>query len=1035
MNNRIPYLFVALGSTLFFALVVAWGLQTNKTVMASSAVVPVDEPSRSIGVGSLSSNRVASSEQSTTVVVSYTASSENFANPERGMYQQFEYHSDNFVPLWQPALQDLRENDQVTLVLCLFYLELYVTEPISETYLDNMQVELDKIRDSGLKCIVRIAYTDVNPLIDPDTMEERPATPPYGDADKTMVLNHIGQLEPILRANADIIAVVQTGFIGVWGEWYFTDHFVADPNFPSTVTSADYANRFDVVTRTLQALPITRSIQLRTPRYKTNMFGVTVPITPALAHSGSDLARTGHHNDCFLASSTDAGTYVSTTLEYPYLEAETRYLPMGGETCAYNPPRSDCPTAQAELAQFHWSYLHRGYNLAVLNSWGDCLDEITRRLGYRFELIEGTYDSTVAQGDNLNVTIVLRNVGYAAPFNPRDVQIILEDVTRRAAPVVLPVDEDPRFWLPGTTVTLTHAIPIPSDLAVGNYRLRLNLPDPVARLADIPAYAIRLANVGTWISNTGYNDLQHTITVVNETGAGTTYYVSQEAHASDANPGTLAQPWATLQHSADTMVAGDTVLVRAGVYTAGAQISTSGSAADGMITYKNFPGETPIIDGSALTVPPADNGLFMLENVSYVRIEGFELRNYRATNAGRTAVGIYVSGAGTQLQIVGNHIHHISSESSNNSDAHAIAVYGTEAPDSINNLLISDNTIHDLELYYSEALVLNGNVEQFEISRNTIHDADNIAIDLIGFEQTSSDPYDQARDGVVQDNVVYNIDTLQNTAYLERSAAGIYVDGGTRIRIERNLVYSANLGIELASEHANRATSYITVANNVLHHNHLAGLAMGGYDELRGSTTHTNIFNNTFYHNDTDAEGNGEIWIQYDTSDIAIKNNIIWAGAGSYLLTNYYNKTMTYTLDHNLYFTDTVGEEANWVFMNTDYQGLTAWQSATGFDSNSQFADPQFVTSNEFDWHLQPQSPAVDMGDSSVDSGLTDIDGQPRIFNSVIDIGADEVNGVLTQVELDAVEISAENSLPTILLLLLFVATIVATFLRRRLNR
>ena len=42
----------------------------------------------------------------------------------------------------------------------------------------------------------------------------------------------------------------------------------------------------------------------------------------------------GHHNDCFLASSTDFGTYDDKSVEYPYLKDDTKYTVMGGETCA-----------------------------------------------------------------------------------------------------------------------------------------------------------------------------------------------------------------------------------------------------------------------------------------------------------------------------------------------------------------------------------------------------------------------------------------------------------------------------------------------------------------------------------------------------------------------------------------------------------------------------------------------------------------------------------------------------------------------------
>lgn len=41
---------------------------------------------------------------------------------------------------------------------------------------------------------------------------------------------------------------------------------------------------------------------------------------------------------------------------------------------------------------------------------------------------------------------------------------------------------------------------------------------------------------------------------------GAIYYVA--TYGNDSNPGTAAQPWRTIQHAANVMVAGDTVFVR-----------------------------------------------------------------------------------------------------------------------------------------------------------------------------------------------------------------------------------------------------------------------------------------------------------------------------------------------------------------------------------------------------------------------------------------------------------------------------------------
>ena len=46
------------------------------------------------------------------------------------------------------------------------------------------------------------------------------------------------------------------------------------------------------------------------------------------------------------------------------------------------------------------------------------------------------------------------------------------------------------------------------------------------------------------------------------------YYIDQNnPSASDQNPGTISQPWRTITKANQTLVAGDTVYIRAGTYT------------------------------------------------------------------------------------------------------------------------------------------------------------------------------------------------------------------------------------------------------------------------------------------------------------------------------------------------------------------------------------------------------------------------------------------------------------------------------------
>ena len=53
------------------------------------------------------------------------------------------------------------------------------------------------------------------------------------------------------------------------------------------------------------------------------------------------------------------------------------------------------------------------------------------------------------------------------------------------------------------------------------------------------------------------------------------------------------------------------------------------------------------------------SALLVIQNKSYVRIEGFEIRNYRTDEHRRTPMGISVLGAGTHIELLKNNVHHI----------------------------------------------------------------------------------------------------------------------------------------------------------------------------------------------------------------------------------------------------------------------------------------------------------------------------------------------------------------------------------------
>ena len=493
---------------------------------------------------------------------------------------------------------------------------------------------------------------------------------------------------------------------------------------------------------------------------------------------------------------------------------------------------------------------------------------------------------------------------------------------------------------------------------------------------------------------------------INTKTVGQPYYV--DPNGNDNNSGTLAEPWKTIQKAANTLTPGDTVYVRGGVYNEKITLNVSGSANNGYITFRNYENEVPILDGTELSVPDGNNGMFLIVDQHYIIIEGFEIRNYRTSTPDIIPVGIHIRGDAHHIQLKNNHIHHIETnapvdEDLMGADAHGIAVYGTSSPDSINNILIEGNELHDLILGSSEGLVINGNVTLFTVSNNIVYDCDNIGIDFIGFEDTApNSDYDQARGGVVSDNIVYNITSFGNPAYgNEYSAGGIYVDGGRDIVIERNTIFQADIGIEIASEHQGRATSYITVRSNFLFKSRMAGIAMGGYDTERGSTENCIIVNNSLYHNGIGEDGNQEILLQFNTLNNIIKNNIFYADDQSILIGNPFTENINNVVDYNLYFHPSGIDDCEFEWQNVIYQGFAAYKSATGNDSHSLFVTPQFADLNEPNLHLLTASSAINAGENLPEIGDYDIDGQTRVQGGIVDIGADEFSETIDVSEVE----------------------------------
>jgi len=80
--------------------------------------------------------------------------------------------------------------------------------------------------------------------------------------------------------------------------------------------------------------------------------------------------------------------------------------------------------------------------------------------------------------------------------------------------------------------------------------------------------------------------------------AGTTYYVDQVT-GNDLDSGlTEDDAWATITKAANTLTAGDTVYIKNGTYREGLNFYTNSGTSGNPITFRNYPGHNPVINGS-----------------------------------------------------------------------------------------------------------------------------------------------------------------------------------------------------------------------------------------------------------------------------------------------------------------------------------------------------------------------------------------------------------------------------------------------------
>jgi hypothetical protein len=605
--------------------------------------------------------------QSSTVIVTYNPNEENIPNPERGFFTNFEPVWNEGPPEWttdNPAITDANCQEALRYkytVLRRWYVIDWDqrTSNLSSAFLQHVRDDFATVRRNGLKMILRFSYNYA-----------RGNYNGVSDTDINSVLTHLDQLEPLIQENEDVLAFMEAGFVGYWGEWHHSSNnlTVNDDDPDNDIND----NSVKLIDKLLEVVPKTRMIALRVPYHKIQYLKLSNlsidAMTAAEAYTQTFRARLGHHDDGFRANFNDWATYQG----YPfyldveawknYMAEENRWVVQSGEPAGTGPGKQvdqSGPACIQDFERLHFNHFNSGVcppngNIAPFSSQSGCgvrmyeqwkadgsIPEMEKRLGYRFQLTRAELPLSAVTGTQTTIRFGVKNTGWATPYNPRGCEVIFRSQTD-GTKLIFPCSSDPRKWSSGTEQIVTANITLPADIKAGNYDLFLHLPDPQPTLYGRPQYSIQLANLNVWDATTGYNSFQHTVNIVRggstpapgptsdiipPTPSTCTHYLAP--NGSDSTNGSLSSLWRTFTYASSRLRPGDVLCARGGTYTnQGSSWRSPSGRADAPITFRAYPGEKPIIDGQGST----SNGM-NISTVDWIIIDGLSIRNYKGPGA------------------------------------------------------------------------------------------------------------------------------------------------------------------------------------------------------------------------------------------------------------------------------------------------------------------------------------------------------------------------------------------------------------------
>src|SRR3989344_191660 len=382
------------------------------------------------------------------------------------------------------------------------------------------------------------------------------------------------------------------------------------------------------------------------------------------------------------------------------------------------------------------------------------------------------------------------------------------------------------------------------------------------------------------------------------------WYVSPDGN--DNNPGTFASPFRTLNKAADAAVAGDVIYARGGKYEA-LDLERHGRSgtANSPITYKAYPGEKPIIDGSTMetfinSVGGVESRIpagLWIWGKSYLIFDGFEVHSSKGS-------GVSIINGGDVTKITGSY-NKILNCVINGSQGMGLSIGNGGQYNLIKNCRIYNNayahwprnlsggwagglsigsgskhnTVEDSFIYWNhgEGLVANLNADNTTFRHNVVSDNWGVNLYIQG-----------ARNAIVDGNLVYVTSDAENYQFGGKTYEKNYPDGivlvvegnqllnpqVTGARVINNIIVHSRAGISSYGPYKVGDFSFVysnwTLANNLVVETTrwMRGIYLPGLDGVRD----INIVNNLFVR--TELNNGGFISLPNMIGPAYIRNNV-----------------------------------------------------------------------------------------------------------------------------------------------------------------